>query len=83
WGEFQFYFNQVDTDFMQKLSKTYPELSPNEKQLCVLFKLNLSNKDIASLSNKTLQSIGMAKFRLKKKMGLSELQDLAKILQEL
>lgn len=83
WGEFEFYFEQVDKEFLLKLSEQYPSLTPKEKQLCVLFNLNLSNKEIASLTGKTLQSVGMAKFRLKKKMDLDEESDISNILQKL
>ncbi|MDE6514909.1 MAG: hypothetical protein K2L03_02615, partial [Bacteroidales bacterium] len=83
WDEFTFYFEQTDKAFLKKLSEKYPPLPPREKQYCILFNLNLSNKDIANLTGKTLQSVGMAKFRLKEKMGLDKDADLAYTLQQL
>ena len=83
WSEFTFYFEQVDKDFLKNLSEKYPGLTPKEKQYCILFKLNLSNKDIANLTGKTLQSVGMAKYRLKEKMGLAGEEDIAGVLQQL
>ncbi|MDE6514876.1 MAG: tetratricopeptide repeat protein [Bacteroidales bacterium] len=83
WNEFTFYFEQTDKAFLKKLTEQYPTLTPKEKQYCILFNLNLSNKDIANLTGKTLQSIGMAKFRLKEKMGLDKDADLAYTLQQL
>ena len=83
WNEFTFYFEQIDKEFLKKLTEKYPTLTPKEKQYCILFNLNLSNKDIANLTGKTLQSVGMAKFRLKEKMGLDKDEDLAYTLQQL
>ena len=83
WNEFTFYFEQTDKEFLKKLTEKYPTLTPKEKQYCILFNLNLSNKDIANLTGKTLQSVGMAKFRLKEKMGLDKDADLAYTLQQL
>lgn len=83
WNEFAFYFEQTDKEFMKKLTEKFPTLTPKEKQYCILFNLNLSNKDIANLMGKTLQSVGMAKFRLKEKMGLDKDADLAYTLQQL
>lgn len=83
WNEFTFYFEQIDKEFLKKLTEKYPTLTPKEKQYCILFNLNLSNKDIANLTGKTLQSVGMAKFRLKEKMGLEKDEDLAYTLQQL
>lgn len=83
WNEFTFYFEQTDKVFLKKLTEKYPTLTPKEKQYCILFNLNFSNKDIANLTGKTLQSVGMAKFRLKEKMGLDKDADLAYTLQQL
>lgn len=83
WKDFQFYFEQVDKDFFHKLSERYPDLTSNEKHLCVLFKLGLTNKDVASLTGRSLQSIGMAKFRLKSKLQVDNSEDLDQFLNSL
>lgn len=83
WKDFQLYFEQVDKEFFRKLSERYPDLTSNEKHLCVLFKLGLTNKDVASLTGRSLQSIGMAKFRLKSKLQADNSEDLAQFLNAL
>ncbi|MCM1169037.1 MAG: hypothetical protein NC324_03775 [Bacteroides sp.] len=83
WKDFQFYFEQVDGYFINKLSELYPEISDNEKHLCVLFKLGLTNRDVANLTGRTLQSVGMAKFRLKSKFNLSNSDELSGFLRRL
>lgn len=83
WKDFQFYFEQVDKEFFRKLSERYPDLTSNEKHLCVLFKLGLTNKDVASLTGRSLHSIGMAKFRLKSKLQLENSEELTQFLNSL
>ena len=83
WKDFEFYFEQVDKGFLAKLSKVCPDLTSNEKHLCVLFNLGLSNRDVANLTGRTLQSIGMAKFRLKNKLKLENSEDIVAFLQSL
>lgn len=83
WKDFQFYFEQVDKEFFRKLSERYPDLTSNEKHLCVLFKLGLTNKDVAILTGRSLQSIGMAKFRLKTKLQADNSEDLDQFLNSL
>lgn len=83
WQDFQFYFENVDSDFLRKLSERYPELNANEKHLCVLFKLGLSNRDVANLTGRSLQSVNMAKFRMKSKFGLENSDEMNKFLREL
>lgn len=83
WKDFQFYFEQVDGYFINKLEERYPDLSDNEKHLCVLFKLGLTNRDVANLTGRTLQSVGMAKFRLKNKFNLSNSEELSNFLRTL
>lgn len=83
WKDFQLYFEQVDKEFFRKLSERYPDLTSNEKHLCILFKLGLTNKDVASLTGRSLQSIGMAKFRLKTKLQADNGEELDQFLNSL
>ena len=81
--DFEFYFEQVDKEFLTKLAKVCPDLTANERHLCVLFNLGLSNRDVANLTGRTLQSVGMAKFRLKNKLKLENSEDITTFLQSL
>ncbi|MEG1762336.1 MAG: hypothetical protein RR256_01860 [Bacteroidales bacterium] len=76
WNEFETYFKQVDTEFFKNLKENYPNLTPNENRLCALIHLNMSTKEIAALTHRSFQSINIAKFRLKKKIGLDSDQSL-------
>lgn len=83
WGEFEIYFRQIDNDFFSKLSDKYPALSPNEKRMCALFSLDLSNKDIATLMQKSLQSVSMAKIRIKRKLNVETNEEFVELLNSL
>ncbi|MEG2178706.1 MAG: hypothetical protein RRY15_07505 [Bacteroidales bacterium] len=45
-------------------------------RLCILISMNLSTKEIASLTHKSIRGIEGAKFRLRKKMALEPESDL-------
>ncbi len=72
WEEFEMRFEQVHTDFFKNLNKRFPNLSPGEKKLCAYLKLNMNSKEIAQLTHTTVGSVEQARFRLRKKLGLTE-----------
>lgn len=80
WSEFEKQFEEVHTDFYKKLLKDFPDLSSRERKLCVYFKMDLENKDIASLTFSSYDAIRKAKYRLKLKFGLSNEDNLAEFL---
>lgn len=71
WEEFEIRFKQVHSDFYEKLINQFPELSPNEQRLCAFLRLNLSSKEISAITGRNPRSIEMARFRLRKKLGIS------------
>ncbi|MCX6305616.1 MAG: tetratricopeptide repeat protein [Bacteroidetes bacterium] len=71
WGEFELRFTQVHKDFYDKLNETFPDLSPNEKKLCAFLRLNMTTKDIASITHQSVHSINVARTRLRKKINLA------------
>ena len=72
WEEFEIRFQEVHTDFYSNLRKSYPELSNNEIRLCAFLKLNMTTKEIAAITYQSLNSIKVARYRLRKKLGLSK-----------
>lgn len=83
WENFTTYFNKVNTGFLDHLTKTNNELSNNELRMCALLKMRLSNHEIATILNIEAKSVRMAKYRLKKKLGLAEDLELAEYLQSI
>jgi DNA-binding CsgD family transcriptional regulator len=67
--------------FYNKLQTSFPELSKTEVKLSSLIKLNLSTSQIAQLQNITPKSVNMSRYRLKKKLGLDNDQNLDEFLQ--
>ncbi|MCB0469322.1 MAG: helix-turn-helix transcriptional regulator, partial [Flavobacteriaceae bacterium] len=52
------------------------ELSPAELRLCMLLRLNLSSKEIASILRITPDSVRIARYRLRKKLTINTKDDL-------
>jgi DNA-binding CsgD family transcriptional regulator len=71
WELFKEAFNNADREFLKKLKKAHPNLSPNDIRLCAYLRLNLSSKEIAPLLNISVRSVEIKRYRLRKKMNLS------------
>lgn len=71
WKEFEIRFAQVHKEFYDRLNERFPDLTPNERKLCAFLRLNMTTKDIASITRQSPHSINMARTRLRKRMNLS------------
>jgi len=71
WKEFESRFHQVHNQFYEKLNSINPDLSPNERRLCAFLRLNMSTKEISSITGQSLRSIEVARTRLRKKLNLT------------
>ena len=69
--EFEISFEQISLGFYERLNKIAPNLSPNERKLCAFLKLNMSSKEISLITNQSVESIKMARVRLRKKLQLT------------
>ena len=83
WGEFEVRFQQVHEDFYARLNDHFPDLTPNEKKLCAFLLLNMTTKDISSITFQSAKSIQVARTRLRKKMGMTRDENLISFLQQL
>ncbi|MGL6177770.1 MAG: transcriptional regulator [Tannerellaceae bacterium] len=81
WEEFEALFNQVNTSFGQNLNRLYPDLTPNERRLCVFLKLNMSNKDISQITFQTEDALKKSRMRLRRKLGIERSVNLASFIQ--
>lgn len=72
WIEFDMRFQKVHHLFYSELLKTYPTLSPNELKLCAFLKLNMSTKEISAITFQSVKSLTIARYRLRKKLGLTQ-----------
>jgi len=72
WEIFEASFNRVHDDFFKRIMLEYPDLTPGDLRLAAYLKMNLSSKEIAPLLNISLRGIENKRYRLRKKLGLSE-----------
>ena len=72
WQEFEAVFQQVHSEFFEKLKMLYPNLSPAEVRLCAMLRLNLHSKDMAAIMGISQDSLRIARYRLRKRLGLDK-----------
>ena len=70
WDHFESHFELVHQGFFKSLLTIYSNFSTNELRLCSFIKLNMSNKEIATIIYTSPDSVNTARKRLKKKLGL-------------
>ncbi len=71
WKEFEIRFHNVHNDFYERLIEKFPDLTQNERRLCSFLRLNMSTKEIASITGQMPKTIDMARTRLRKKLNLT------------
>ncbi len=81
--KFEQNFEMVNAKFFDQLTERFPNLTRYEREFCAMIRLNLNNKEIASLKGISLNSAKVSKYRLKKKLDLSEQEDIALFLQRI
>ncbi len=79
WNDFKKYFGNVHKEFFDKIKETYPSLTPGDLRHCALLKMNLSLKESAEILGVDPNSIKMARYRMKRKMGLAEEDNLGEV----
>ncbi len=81
WQLSESYFNNIYDGLLDRLRARYPSLSQTDLRLCVYIKLNLSTKEVAELMNISPRSVEMARYRLRKKLGLGPNESIGSVLQ--
>lgn len=71
WNEFEIRFQQVNNGFYNKLNEINPDLSVNERRLCAFLSLNMTTKEISSITSQSPRTIDVARTRLRKKLNLT------------
>lgn len=80
WETFETNLNQIHNEFIINLSKKYPHLTPKDIKLCIYLKMNLSSKEIAPIMNISFRGVELHRYRLRKKLNLSQEDNLSKFL---
>ncbi|GGF14167.1 hypothetical protein GCM10011518_24270 [Flavobacterium limi] len=80
WETFETNLNQIHNEFIISLSKKFPNLTPKDIKLCIYLKMNLSSKEIAPLMNISFRGVELHRYRLRKKLNLTQEENLSKFL---
>ncbi len=80
WKEFETRFEQVHKGFYDKLIIQYPDLSPTELKVCGFLRLNLTTKDLALLTNRSIGTIDHSRSSIRRKMNLENNSNLTSYL---
>ncbi|MGY6647952.1 helix-turn-helix transcriptional regulator [Wenyingzhuangia sp. IMCC45574] len=70
WDDFDLRFTQINDRFYEKLRELHPELTSKDLKHCALIKLNFDSKEMAQLLGISINSVHMARSRIRKKIGL-------------
>lgn len=71
WDDFHLRFTQTNDKFYQHLLEQYPDLTPTDLKHCALVKLNFDSKEMSHLLGISVNSVHMARSRIRKKMSLN------------
>lgn len=72
WEQVEHIFMKVNPDFFRNLLQKHADLTPAELKLAALLRLNMSGKDISTLTSLSPEGIRVSRSRLKKKLMLDE-----------
>jgi tetratricopeptide (TPR) repeat protein len=77
-------FNVIYPDFVEQLQQKYPEFRQQEIQFCMLVKINIPLKDIASILNVSMSTIEKRRQKVALSIGTDgTIQDLYESIQEM
>jgi ligand-binding sensor domain-containing protein len=80
---FETSFDSLHYHFFEKLEQRFPELNKKEKLMCAYIRMDLMSKEIAPLMNISVRGVEIGRYRLRKKLQLSQEDNLADFLQKI
>lgn len=80
---FLFYFEEIFPEFIFKLKKINPNLSPSEMEFCALLKLKLSTKEIATYKYLQPKTVRNRKYLIRKRLEIPKGIDIYEWIDEL
>ena len=83
WDDFELHLESVHQGFINKLKNKFGDFTRYELRLCAFIKLNMSSKEIASITYTSPNSVNTARKRLKKKLNLNADDSLQLFIQNL
>jgi DNA-binding CsgD family transcriptional regulator len=82
WEQFAHHFDLVHVDFLKRLREKYPQLSANDEKLSAYLRMNLSTKETAQLMNISVRGVEASRYRLRKKLHLSNEANLVEFMMK-
>jgi hypothetical protein len=71
WEQFARHFDNVHTGYLKKLKDHCPDLTTSDLKLAAYLRLSLTTKEIAQLMNISTRGVETSRYRLRKKLGLT------------
>ena len=72
WEEFEVRFAKTHGDFYDRLVKSFPDITLNERRLCAFLKLDMTTKEISTITGQSVRAVEIARTRLRKKLNLNQ-----------
>jgi DNA-binding CsgD family transcriptional regulator len=82
WEKFQSNVNKVYPGLINRICDSFPLITDAELRMFLLIKLSVKNKDVSEILGISPDSVRKTRFRLKKKLNLSEEDDLVDFIME-
>jgi ligand-binding sensor domain-containing protein/DNA-binding CsgD family transcriptional regulator len=82
WEKFASHFDEINNNFLKNLKSSFPKLTNTDLKVCAYLQLNLSSKEISQLMNISVRGVEISRYRLRKKLGLSQDQSIAEFLEQ-
>jgi len=76
WKDLEKHIKNVHFEFLKRLKEKYPTISPRELDLSTYLLMNMSTKEIAEIMNISTGGVELARYRLRKKLGLNKKENL-------
>jgi tetratricopeptide (TPR) repeat protein len=83
WTNFKKLFEKVFPGFFVKLKDMYQGITAAEIRLAALLKLKLSSREIATMTGVSAESVKKTRQRIRKKMGMAEIEDLEDVISKI
>lgn len=83
WKDLEKHIKNVHFDFLKRLKEKCPTISPRELDLSTYLLMNMSTKEIAGIMNISSGGVELARYRLRKKLGLNKKENLVGFLMSL
>jgi len=80
WMRFKTAFEQIVPHFFDHLLNKYPKLTETDLRICALIRLAIPSKEIAIIFGVSAASVNKARYRLRKRLGISNEEKLDQFL---